>query len=331
LGQFWYATYFAITNDRQSLSVTDFPKATTSLPSALALRTPSRVTLLDGALIALMIVWGANFVVIKTALEVLSPIVFNGLRFSLGALVIGVLFRLNGVQLILPRREWPALIVLGLAGVVYQALFTYGLHTTSVANNALIIASAPVWVVLANVIRRQERITRGAVLGVFLALGGVGLVVLSRLTAQEAGGQASLAGDLISLVASWVWAFNILISRKPLERNPTLPATFWIVAWGALAQMILAVPDLIHMDWSVLNSGVLLGLLYAGIMSIGLGNAIWNRGVKVLGTARTTVYTYLEPIVAAVTAILFLGEPFTLWLVVGATLVLIGLALVKKA
>jgi drug/metabolite transporter (DMT)-like permease len=51
----------------------------------------------------------------------------------------------------------------------------------------------------------------------------------------------------------------------------------------------------------------------------------------VLGTTRTTVYTYLQPIVAAVTAILFLGESFTLWLVVGAALVLIGLVLVKKA
>jgi drug/metabolite transporter (DMT)-like permease len=316
---------------RQLLTVTDSRATTSPFPDAPAVRTPSRITLLDGALIALMIAWGANFVVIKATLEVLSPIVFNGLRFSVGTLVIGVVFKLNGTKLILPRREWPALIVVGLMGVVYQALFTYGLRTTSVANNALIIASVPVWVVLANAIRSQERITRGAVLGVFLALGGVGTIVVSRFTGQGASEQATLIGDLVSLLASWVWAFNILISRTPLERNPTLPATFWVVAWGALAQMILAVPDLTHMDWSVLSPTVLLGLFYAGVVSMAFGSAIWNRGVKVLGTARTTVYAYLEPVVAAVTAILFLGEPFTLWLVVGAALVLTGLVLVKKA
>jgi drug/metabolite transporter (DMT)-like permease len=215
--------------------------------------------------------------------------------------------------------------------VVYQALFTYGLRTTSVANNALIIASTPVWVVLVNAIRSQERITRGALIGIFLALGGVVIIVVSRFTGQAAGEPASLIGDAVSLLASWVWAFNILISRKALERNPTLPATFWIVAWGALAQMVLAAPDLIHMSWSVLKPGVLLGVLYAGVASIAFGYVIWNRGVKVLGTTRTTVYTYLQPIVAAVAAVLFLGESFTLWLVVGAALVLIGLVLVKKA
>jgi drug/metabolite transporter (DMT)-like permease len=239
--------------------------------------------------------------------------------------------KLNGTTLTLPRREWPALIAIGLMGVVYQVLFTYGLRATSVANNALIIASTPVWVVMANAIRSQERITRGALIGVFLALGGVVIIVVSRFTGQGASEQATLIGDLVSLLASWVWAINILISRKPLERNPTLPATFWVVAWGALAQIVLALPGLVDMNWSVLGPGVILGLLYAGVASIALGYVIWNRGVKVLGTTRTTVYTYLQPIVAAVTAILFLGESFTLWLVVGAALVLAGLVLVKKA
>ena len=309
----------------------DSTRTTSPLPDVPAVRIPPRFGLLDGALIALMIVWGANFVVIKTTLESLSPIVFNALRFSVGTLVIGVAFRLNGTKLILPRREWPVLIVMALMGVLYQVLFTYGLRATSVANNALIISSVPVWVVLANAIRSQERITRGALLGVFLALGGVGIIVVSRFAGQSADETPTLIGDAISLLASWVWALNILISRKPLERNPTLPATFWIVAWGALAQMVLAAPDLIRMDWSVLGTGVLLGIFYSGVLSMAFGSVVWNRGVKVLGTARTTVYTYLEPIVAAVTAILFLGESFTLWLAVGAALVLIGVVLVKKA
>jgi drug/metabolite transporter (DMT)-like permease len=319
------------TKGRQPLIVADSRRTASPLPGTPAARIPPRFGLLDGALIVLMVVWGANYVVIKAVLEVVPPIVFNGLRFSLGMLVIGMVLKLNGAHLILPRAQWPALTVIGLMGVVYQVLFTYGLHTTSVANNALIIASTPVWVVLANAVRSQERITRGALLGVFLALGGVAIIVVSRFTGGETGGQATLIGDVVSLLASWVWAFNILISRRPLEHNPTLPATFWIVACGAVAQMVLATPDLIHMGWSVLRPGVLLGVLYAGVASIALGYIIWNRGVKVLGTTRTTVYTYLQPIVAAVAAILFLGESFTLWLVGGAALVLIGLVLVKKA
>lgn len=291
---------------------------------------PLHLTALDAGLVLVMVVWGANFVVIKNALDVLPAFVFNAVRFSLGTVALGVIFKMNHAPLRLPRSEWPVIIVLAFLGAVYQVIFVAALENTTIANNALIIATVPVWVLILGFFRYQERFSRGAVLGVFTALGGVIMVVLGRYSGTLAVGGQTLLGDALSLLASWTWAVSILISRRPLQHNPTTASTFWILAWGAVFQALLAVPELLRMDWSLLQPNMLLAITYSGIGSIGLGSMIWNHGVKKLGTARTAIFTYLEPIVAAISAIIFLAEPFSLWLVVGAVLVFSGLVLVKK-
>ncbi|GEM_PF-740533 len=291
---------------------------------------PFRVTRLDVALVLVMVIWGANFVVLKTALEALPPFVFNALRYCLASAVLGVVFKANGATLRLPRAHWLPLIGISVLNALFQIFFTYGLRGTTVANNALIITSVPVWVVIFNAIRSQERLSRPALTGVFLALAGVIIVVVSRYAGQLSFGAATLLGDGLSLLASWTWAINLLASRQPLQRAPILPATFWLTVWTAFWLSLLAVPDLLRMDWSTLTPRLLLAMCYSGILSTGLGSIIFNQGIKTLGTARTAVYTYLEPLVAAATAILFLGEPFTAALVIGAVMVILGLILVKK-
>lgn len=289
-----------------------------------------RITRLDVLLVLVMVIWGANFVVLKTVLEMLPPFVFNALRYCLASAVLGIIFKASGATLRLPRAHWLPLIGISVLNAVFQIFFTYGLRSTTVANNALIITSVPVWVVIFNAIRSQERLSRPALTGIFLALAGVIVVVLSRYAGQLSFGGVTLLGDGLSLLASWTWAINLLASRQPLQRTPTLPATFWLTIWTAFWLAILAVPDLLRMDWSTLTPRLMVAMCYSGILSTGLGSIIFNRGIKTLGTARTAVYTYLEPIVAAATAILFLGEPFSPALVIGAVMVILGLILVKK-
>ncbi len=303
----------------------------TTTPKAMPV-SPSGLTSLDIWLIVLMAIWGANFVVLKASFAIVTPFVFNTFRFVVGTAAIGAHAKISGIPLSLPRREWLPLITQSvLQFAIYQPFFALGLARTTVANNVLIIATVPVWVVLINAIRGQDRISRGVVIGTFLALGGVLIVVLSRYAGQISINQETLTGDILSLIAAWINAVTILAVFKPLQRNPTIPASFWILAWGALIQGIIAAPDLLRLDWSVVQPPLLLAVAYSGLISIGLGSLVWNRGVKELGASRAAIFTNLEPIVAAAAAILFLGESFTVWLVVGMILVIVGILFVKRA
>src|SRR5258708_5024855 len=288
-----------------------------------------RLGMMDFWMIVLMIIWGSNFVILKSALETLPPMVINGLRFSVGALALGVIFTVNGNKLILPRREWPILIWLAFQGnTLFQLLFLTALHLTTVANSALILTAMPIWVVVFNAWRGHERFGKRATLGVFMAIVGVTLVIVGGQQVDIGG--ATLVGDLLTLLASLLFSATTLLSHKPYLRNPTPPLAFWGVLWGAAFQLVFAVPDLAHQDWSAFSLPLVLAICYSGVVSIGVGNVIWNHGVKVLGTGRPSIYTYLEPVIAGIAAAIVLHEPLTPYLLVGAAAVLVGVVLAQS-
>lgn len=302
------------------------PLAPTVVPTV-----SSRLTVLDGLLVVAMIIWGSNFAVIKASLAVLSPFAFNFIRFVIGTAITGIILKQTGEQFFLSRRQLPPVIVAAfVSNVIYQTLFTYGLKNTSVGNSVLIIAMAPVWLILYKVLRGKDRLRRIGAIGILMAVSGVGVVIVSRYAGQLGITATTVSGDLLTILASFAWVVAVLAAQGPIQRYPVMTASFWVLAWGTVFEGMLALPDLLRLDWSTLTPNVWLGVLFSGICAVGIANAIWYRGIRHLGAARASVYVNLEPIVAAITAVVFLNEPFTPWLVMGTAFVLTGLWLIKK-
>ncbi len=293
--------------------------------------TSTSLTGMDGLLAMAMIIWGTHYVVIKAVLDILPLYIYNTLRFIIGAVALAVFIKLTGGTLSLPRREWRAIVGLSLIShVAYQVFFLNGLKNTTVANSVLIGTLAPVWVVLFNALRGRERVSRVAMFGVFLALAGAVVVVISRYAGQVALGESHILGDVLTLCASFVWMVATLASHGPLQRNPAPTVSFWVLVWGTVFTALLAAPEAAAMNWSVVPTGAILALFYSGIVAIGIAGTIWNAGIKRIGTSRTAIYINLQPIIATVAAAIFLGESLTIWLVVGTVFVLTGVWLAKR-
>jgi drug/metabolite transporter (DMT)-like permease len=113
--------------------------------------------------------------------------------------------------------------------------------------------------------------------------------------------------------------------RKPMARNPVIVASFWMLCSGSLIAGVLAVPDALRYDWSRVDAATLVAVCYSAWVAIVIAGTIWNTGLARLGSSRTAIYVNLQPIIAALTAAIFLGEPFTVWLVLGTALVLAGM------
>jgi len=206
------------------------------------MQTTRRFSIMDFWMVVLMLIWGTNYVILKSVLGILPAMVFNSLRFGVAAVTLGIIFKANGFKVRLPRREWPIMNWLAFQGsAIYQLVFLNGLSRTTVANSSLILTIMPVWVVLFNGIRGHERFSRSRVVGVALALLGVGVVILGGHVIDIGG--KTLPGDLLSLLASLIWASTTVMSHKPYLRNPTPAITFWGCAWGAVFQFLFAVPD----------------------------------------------------------------------------------------
>jgi len=287
------------------------------------------LTAVDLGLLGIPVVWGVNYAVIKAALLEFQPMAFNGVRFALATVTIGLLLRHRGASLRMPRKGLWRLALLGVLGnAVYQLLFIEGIARTSAANASLIMASSPMLVALLATALGRERLRRRGWLGVVLAVAGLTLV----LSVQELDGftRVGLSGDLLVLAAAITWALYTVLASNVMARTSSLSATLVTFLSGTPVLLLMAVPSLASQDWRRIGAMGWLGVAFSGIVAIGLGYLAWNTGLGAVGSTRTVVYSNLTPVVAAALAWVTLGERWTFPQAAGAVVVLVGIALTRR-
>ena len=104
----------------------------------------------------------------------------------------------------------------------------------------------------------------------------------------------------------------------------------WLMIFGTLTQFVIGIPALLDTHWAAITANVIGAILYSGIILATVGSLIFNTAIGKIGTARTSIYSDLQPIVAAGLAILVLHEGFTPWLIIGGALIFAGVSLVRR-
>jgi drug/metabolite transporter (DMT)-like permease len=278
-------------------------------------------------LVAMILIWGVNFAVVKRALEVFDPLGFNALRYLLASIFVFLVLRARG-PLTLPRRADVArVVVLGLVGnLLYQMAFIQGLFRTRAGNASLLLALVPVFILLFSW-KSEPKPGAGVWVGVILSVLGVALVSGSALQVE---GTVTMTGDLLMLLAAAVWALYTVGIRPLIARYGSIQATAWTLWVGGAAIFLAGIPALTRQDWSAVDRFAWVGLLYSALLSIGLAYLLWYRGVERIGGAKTAVYSNLTPVVALATGWVWLGETLSVAAIIGAAMVLIGLMAVRS-
>jgi drug/metabolite transporter (DMT)-like permease len=134
---------------------------------------------------------------------------------------------------------------------------------------------------------------------------GVALVIAGR---GMGGAEASLAGDLLVLTACACWAiFTVGLRHAGREVSP-LRVTAITTFAGTPGLLLLSGRELGAVRWAALDGTTWFGLLYSGILAIGVAYVLWSYAVQQIGGSRTAVYNCLVPVVAGVVAWIGLGE-----------------------
>lgn len=285
-------------------------------------------------LLAVVLVWGVNFAIIKVPLEVAPPFVVNLLRFVVSASVLGAFFaaeaRRRGVPMTATFRAGPwAVVGLGLLGVLlYQAAFILGVDRVSAGTAALLIATSPAWTAVTAHVLGHERLLAAGWIGLAASLIGVGLVVAGNPEAAFGGGAL---GVVLMLGAAFAWGVYTTLSRPLLARGASaLGLTFWGVVISAPGLIALAVPEWSGVDWRRFGAAEIGALVFSGGLSTGLAYALWNQSVLRVGASRTAAFSNLVPIVGVVAGILLRGERVTLLQALGGVLVIVGVVTVRR-
>ena len=262
----------------------------------------------DLALIALSVIWGVNFSVIKIALREFDPLAFNAIRFVLASLTLFVFLRLRGAVPFPARRHWKHVILLGLlANVVYQLLFIYGVDRTLAGNAGLVLATTPVWTLILASVSDTEHHGPHVWGGVMATLAGMVLVVLG----SDGGvgmGERHLVGDLMLVLAAITWAAYTVGMQDLTRKYGALAVTSWTLWVGTIVLVALGGTSLWATDFGTISRVGWFGVVYSGVLAIAVAYLIWNHGLEHIGGPRTAAFSNLVPVVALITAAVWLGE-----------------------
>ena len=276
-------------------------------------------------MLLVVVFWAGNFTAAKLAFNHLDPLAFTALRFVLASAVLWAIVRwVEGPAPLPAGALWP-LIVLGVLGnTIYQVCFMEGLQRTAAIKSSLILAGMPALVTLTAGLLGIERVTHKQRIAVVVATVGVAVVVLGRGGSIDTGFGT---GELLLLASVGIWAAFTLLLRHWTLPMSVLRLTAWTMYTGTPGLVLVGIPELRHTDWRAVSAGAWLALLYSSLLSLVAAYVLWNRGVTVLGAARTVVYNLVVPLVAAVIAMVALGERPGMIHVVGGVLIVGGVLL----
>lgn len=285
----------------------------------------SRATVI-AHLLALLIVgiWGASFVSTRVLLDnSLTPTEIYVLRFLLAYLI---------VLAVCHKRLWSRsagdellFAVCGMcAGSLYFLAENTALEYTLTTNVALLTSTSPIFTaILAGMLYRNERLSRGAWLGSGIAFLGVACVIFNSSTSLE----VRPLGDLLSLLSAVSWAVYSLVLRR---LNAVYDVwfitrkTFFYGVLTALPFLMLQKPNAEF--WHALHQpDVWLNIVFLGLLASLLCFALWARIVKILGAISANNYMYLQPIFTMIISAIVLSEQVSLMGYLGILLILGGL------
>jgi drug/metabolite transporter (DMT)-like permease len=284
--------------------------------------------LTDLWILLMTVIWGSNFTVIKYAIEDLSPLSFTALRFVIASAAMLAITLASGGDLRVSRADLLKLFLLALlTNVLYQVSFMSGMAHTRAGNAALILATTPLFTAVIGRIRKQEHFTGRGIAGLLMAFSGIGLIVLAghRGTSRD----SSPLGDLLLIGATVCWATYTTLAHKFVHIYGSLKTTTIMMVTGTPVLLLACAPALWAQDWSRVRQLSWIGVVYSGLLSIALAYIIWNHGVRRIGGTRTAAYANLTPVVAVLVAWPALGEVPTPGQLVGATVILAGIYLVR--
>jgi drug/metabolite transporter (DMT)-like permease len=274
--------------------------------------------------------WSGNFIVGRALRDAISPLSLNFWRWMI-ALAILLPFTYGSLwvhrQVIL--REWKLIAAIGLTGIAaFHTCVYLALVTTSAVNALLLLAMAPLLIVLGSCLVFQDRITLQQLLGISVSLVGA-IVLIAQGSMSLLMALRFSTGDLWMLLAVVLWTiYSLLLKRRPVE----LPQTALLSA-STVAAILLMSPlylwGLSSEQQSLPSTQVVWGLLYVSLFASVLAFLFWNNGVSRIGPSRAGAFIYMMPVFGAVLSVAFLGEGVQSFQLAGGALVFSGIAVMN--
>jgi drug/metabolite transporter (DMT)-like permease len=255
-------------------------------------------------LVALTLMWGVNWPMMKLSLRELTPLYFRAFTMTGGALWLYLFFRARGVRMAPAGREWRQIAALALPNMLgWHVLSIFGVQALASGRAAILGFTMPVWTVLLGALFFGERLTRRVGVAAALVLLAIGLLLSHELDA--------LAGRPVGVLwmegAALAWALGTLMMRRARLTLPMPALTVWMMILTAAVLWVLALVTEPWPEWRF-SWPMWLSLAYGVLINYGFAQIIWFGLARHLPPATSAMSIMAVPLIGTLSATLIVGE-----------------------
>ena len=278
-------------------------------------------------LIALSVIWGSSFILIKKSLEHFNPYEVGALRVLISGIVL-MPFAISKIKLF-PKQHWKWLVIAAVTGS-FIPMFLFPMAETEISSSiaGIINSMMPIFVIMVGSLVWKFSTTKRQLLGVLISFSGACILALG----SGESGEIKIYPILLLLLAVLLYAISTTTIKSKLHTVPAILMSAYVFS------LILFLPSLIALVFSgffrdlTWNQGTLEGLGFVAMLSIigtGLAMMMNYKLLSISTPLFASTVTLLMPIVAIVWGILD-GEKLTTQQSIGALVIMAGLIFLRS-
>jgi len=281
------------------------------------------------ALLIVSIIFGANYHIAKGLMpNYLSPMQIIFLRVS-GALVLFWVVSIFSEREKIEGKDFIKIAVCSLFGVaINQTCFFKGLSLTTPVNTSIIHASSPILVVVFASIIIKEKITGNKIIGIILGALGSGLLILYGR--KLSFGTDTLRGNIIIFINISAYGLYLVLVKPLMNKYKVITIMKWIFLFGFIFIIPFTYNKISSINFSNFTTYSWSALLYVVIGTTFIAYLLTTYSLETLNATVAGFYMYIQPLVAALIALIINGETINLYKIISAILIFIGVYFVNR-
>ncbi len=285
-----------------------------------------------GAFAIVCTVWGTTYLFIRIALETIPPLLLTGSRFTAAGLIMLLIARLRGERVPGDFRTLANLALVGflLVGIGNLAV-VWAEQWVPSGLAALLVATAPFWMVIIEAFRTGgERLDLRGGIGMLIGFVGVATLVTPGGGMASGWSLAFLLGALAIQIGGAAWQYGSAHAKYKLQHVPLLSSAALQMFFGGAIVSIVGL-SIGEASRFVVTPRTLGALVYLTVFGSIVAYSAYVFALAHMRTTHTSLYAYVNPVVAVFLGWLILDEPLTWVSVVAMVVILGGVALVQTA
>ncbi|MED0876478.1 DMT family transporter [Bacillus mobilis] len=266
-------------------------------------------------------IWGGMYVVSKYVLDFIPPLTLVWLRFIIAFVVLYFILKIAETKQKKPvtirKKDWLLFAWIGFIGYFISITCQFiGTKLSDAHTGSLVTSATPAFMVIFAAIILKEKLTARRLLSTIIATIGVIIVIGWDI---EIG--SYFIGTIILVGAAITWALLSIYVKIASARFSSLVITTYAIFFSLFFITPFMIWELQSTSIETVNTYVILGVVYLGVVSTAGAFFLWNKGLELMDASIGSLFFFFQPIVGSLLGWLLLNETLNSNFFIGGILI----------